>query len=498
MVRRQLSGDLKHAKKQTLSGLQYNLEQHKGSMEHSLRKGALGLLDTTVMAVAGSAPAYSITASTAALVAAVGTAGPAALLIAFLPMLGITIAFSYLNLWRSDAGAAYAWVGRAIHPALGFIAGLALLSLSTIFMVAAALPAGEATLDLIAPGQLHNVLWATAIGAVWFLGVLALVTCGITATAKVQVVLTLLEVAALILVGGLAIWRSRMVPVAFFSWDWFLPSRLGTFDSFSAGMLIAIFYFFGWDVSSNLAEETENANKAAGFGGIVGVLVIVALFLLVQVATQMTLTSDEIQANATNLLPALGHVALGMPWSAIAVLAVMVSAVATLQTQLLQCTRLLFSMARDRVIGEPMGWLHPRFQTPWFAGIAVAAVALILFAASATVASLNQLMSDLINAIGVQISFYYALAGIACVWYYRDVMFTGWRILLFAGIVPLTSALFVASVGLYELPQLGLLVSAISIGTILIGILPLCYYRRLYKSRFYTDPPESAKITQTS
>jgi amino acid transporter len=81
-------------------------------MEHSLRKGALGLLDTTVMAVAGSAPAYSITASTAALVAAVGTAGPAALLIAFLPVIGITIAFSYLNLWRSDAGAAYAWVGR--------------------------------------------------------------------------------------------------------------------------------------------------------------------------------------------------------------------------------------------------------------------------------------------------------------------------------------------------------------------------------------------------
>jgi amino acid transporter len=146
MVRRQLSGDLKHAKKQTLSV--YNLEQHKGSMEHSLRKGALGLLDTTVMAVAGSAPAYSITASTAALVAAVGIAGPAALLIAFLPMIGITIAFSYLNLWRSDAGAAYAWVGRTIHPALGFIAGWALLSLSTIFMVAAALPAGEATLDL--------------------------------------------------------------------------------------------------------------------------------------------------------------------------------------------------------------------------------------------------------------------------------------------------------------------------------------------------------------
>jgi Amino acid permease len=82
-------------------------------------------------------------------------------------------------------------------------------------------------------------------------------------------------------------------------------------------------YYFGWDVASNLAEETANAKKVAGFGGIVGVLVIIALFLLAQVAIQMALTSDQIQKNAANLLPAFGHVALSAPWSAIAVLAVM-------------------------------------------------------------------------------------------------------------------------------------------------------------------------------
>lgn len=460
--------------------------------DRSLRQGALGLLDTAVMAVAGSAPAYSITASTAALAAAVGIAGPAALSVAFLPMIGITIAFSYLNRWRSEAGAAYAWVGRAIHPALGFLAGWALLSLTTIFNVVAALPAGEATLELVMPGQLHDPLWATGIGAIWFLGVLAVVTCGITATAKMQVILTLLEVGAVILVCGLAIWNVRMAPAAAFTWDWFFPSTFGTFESFSAGMLVAIFYYCGWDVSANLAEETVNARTSAGLAGIIGVLVIFVLFLLAQVAIQMTLTSGQIQANAANLLPALGHLALGAPWSAIAVLAVMASAVATIQTQLVQCSRLLFAMARDRVIGEPMGRLHPRFQTPWLAGFAVAAVSLPLFAASATVPAVNQLMSELINAIGVQVSFYYVLAGIACVCYYRKVMFTGWRVLVFAGIVPLTSALFVACVVIYQLPRLGWRVSGMSIGTILTGIVPLCYYRWRYKSRFYTDPLESA------
>ncbi|MGH6844442.1 MAG: amino acid permease, partial [Methylocella sp.] len=162
-------------------------------MEPSLKKGALGFLDSLAMAIAGSAPAYSITVTTAALVAASGVAGPAALWIAALPIVGITIAFAYLNRWRPDAGAAYAWVGRALHPALGFLAGWALLSLSTIFNVAAALPAGQATLDLLAPGRSHDVLWATGAGTIWVLGVLALITFGITLSAKAQVVLTLLE-----------------------------------------------------------------------------------------------------------------------------------------------------------------------------------------------------------------------------------------------------------------------------------------------------------------
>ena len=451
-------------------------------MEGSLKKGALSFVDVLTMAVAGSAPAYSITVSTAALVAAAGIAGPAALWIAALPMLGITIAFAYLNRWRPDAGAAYAWVGRAMHPALGFLAGWVLLSTSTIFNVAAALPAGQATLDLFAPGLSHDVVWAAATGAVWFIGVLALVTFGITASAKAQVVLTLLEVGAIILVCGLAIWNSRAGPAAAFSWDWFFPSAFGTFQSFSAGMLVALFYYFGWDVSANLAEETAGADTA-GIACIVGVFVIVALFLLAQVAVQMALTPSEIQANGGNLLPALGAAAHPAPWSAIAVLAVLVSAVATIETQLLQCTRLLFSMARDRVIGEAMGKLHPRFQTPWFASFAVAGVTLVLFAGSANVSSVNLLMSDLINAIGVQVAFYYALAGIACAWHYRQAMRNDWKVLAFAGIVPSISALFVACVGVTQLPHLGWRVASLSIGSILIGVAPFWYYRRRDRRR---------------
>lgn len=250
-------------------------------------------------------------------------------------------------------------------------------------------------------------------------------------------------------------------------------------------MLVALFYYFGWDVSANLAEETADAGKAAGLACILGVLAVVALFLLAQVAAQIALTPSEIEANGGNLLPALGAAALPRPWSAIAVLAVLVSTLATIETQLLQCTRLLFSMARDRVIGEKMGKLHPRFQTPWLAGFAVGGISLLLFAGSTTVPSLSVLMGDLINAIGVQVACYYALTGFACAWQHRKTAPGDWWTLTFAVIVPFISALFVACVGIYQLPFLGLRVSLLSIGTILIGAPLFLYYRRRHRSAFF-------------
>src|ERR1700730_2931973 len=203
----------------------------------SLKKGALSFFDTLIMAIAGSAPAYSITVSTAALIVAAGLAGPAALWVAALPMFGITLAFARLNRWQPDAGAAYVWVGRAMHPALGFLAGWALLSLSTIFNVAAALPAGQATLEIFAPGLAHDVLWATAVGALWFVGVLAVVTAGISVSTRTQIALTLFEVFAIIIVCGAAIWNARTTPAATFSWEWFSPTGFGSIQAFSAGML---------------------------------------------------------------------------------------------------------------------------------------------------------------------------------------------------------------------------------------------------------------------
>src|SRR5690242_21543316 len=98
-------------------------DQHGASSEHHHKLQADGVspAGSIVMAVAGSAPAYSIAATTATLVGVAGLGAPGALLWCGLPMLGIAWAFLYLGRVDVHAGASYSWVARGLHPILGFL-----------------------------------------------------------------------------------------------------------------------------------------------------------------------------------------------------------------------------------------------------------------------------------------------------------------------------------------------------------------------------------------
>ena len=88
-----------------------------------LKQNAIGLADAIIVGMASSGPTASLAVTLAAIVAACSYAGPVAIAVCFLPMLGIALAYRRLNQWRVDCGASYVWAGRAITPYLGFIVG---------------------------------------------------------------------------------------------------------------------------------------------------------------------------------------------------------------------------------------------------------------------------------------------------------------------------------------------------------------------------------------
>lgn len=453
--------------------------------EHSLRSEVLGLFDSVIMGIAGVAPGYSIAASTAVLFGAVALGGAAALLYCGVAMFGIVFAFSYLGRFEANAGASYSWVRRALHPVLGYLSGWALIVSALIFMVAATVPAGANVLGLFSTAAANNTTDVTIVGAVFFLLMVAAVAAGVMITVTVQIVMSCIELALLLLFAVLAIFHGHHVRT--FSWHWFAPSVFHGWSGFFAGALVAAFYYWGWDVTANLNEETKGAKKTPGIGGIIGIIFVFVLFEVFTIATNLVLTSGQISANSADVLSVLGQAVWHGTGGKFIVLAVVLSTVATLETTLIQVTRTLFAMGRDHTLPKRLGTIHPRLRTPIVATVAVTVFSLALFVGSQFVGSISSILTDAINAIGLQICIYYSLAGFAVIVLYRKQIFLSLTNFIFMGLWPLVGALFMAIMFVKAIPNLNATTLWVGLGAMALGLIPMTYYWA--KGNPYFDMP---------
>lgn len=446
------------------------------SRGRGLQANVLGTFDTVVMAIAGSAPAYSIAATTAVLVSAVGLASPAALLYCAIPMLGIALAFSYLSRIDVNAGASYSWVGRTLHPFLGFVSGWALVISATIFMVAGSLPAGSMTLALFDEGLAHDTALSTLVGAAWFLVMLGVVLGGARLTVRAQLVMSGVELAILALFAVLALFHSGNARA--FDWAWLGFAHFDGVTGFASGALIAAFYYWGWDVTSNLSEETRNSRRTTGLAGLIGVGIVFLLFEVFTIAVNVILSDRQIQDHDANVLAVLGEEVWPGWGGKLLIVAVMLSTIATLETTLIQVTRALFAMGRDRTMPAALGRVHRRWNTPWVAVTVVGAVALLLLVASNALGTVGDILSDAISAIGLQIAVYYGLTGLAAVVAYRGILLKSVANFVFGGLWPLLGSVFMFWIFVESLGELSTTAIAIGVGGLAAGLVPMLWYWR--------------------
>ncbi|WP_406730072.1 APC family permease [Streptomyces sp. NBC_01794] len=465
------------------------------SKGRGLQANALGTFDTVVMAIAGSAPAYSLGATTAVLVGAVGLASPAALLYCAIPMLGIALAFSYLSRIDVNAGASYSWVGRTLHPFLGFISGWALVVSATIFMVAGSLPAGAMTLALFDEGLAENTALSTAVGACWFLIMLLVVLGGARLTVRAQLIMSGVELVILALFAVLAFIHTDNARA--FDWSWLGFSHFDGPSGFASGALIAAFYYWGWDVTSNLSEETRNSRRTTGLAGLIGIGIVFLLFEVFTIATNLILTSKQIEENDANVLGVLGDEIWAGWGGKLLIVSVMLSTIATLETTLIQVTRSLFAMGRDRTMPSALGRVHRTWNTPWVAILVVGAVALVMFIASNALGSVGEILADAISAIGLQIAVYYGLAGVAVVVAYRKMLLKSPVKFILGGLWPLLGAGFMFWIFVESLSELSSAAIAIGIGGLAVGLIPMLWYWKQGSDYYRPSKLDASRTVET-
>jgi amino acid transporter len=440
-------------------------------MSTELKANSLSFFESIIMGVAGSAPGFSIAVAIAGLLAAAGNVSPNALLIFAVPMLGISVAYKGLNKKLPHAGAAYEWTKQGFGKFFGFFSGWALLIAALVFMVTGAVPLGTATLQLFDPAMADNVLVTTAIGAVWFVAIAVVLITGIELTSKIQVVMSSIELIILFGISIAAFFHTAGGAVTPFSWSWFgFNYPAGTFAS---SALIVVFLYWGWDVTCNLSEETKgHPPNAAGNGGFLSIFITIASFVAFTVAALMMFTLKDATGYSDNLIY---HVALaaglGKTGGYAAALALILSSVATLETTMLQFSRTLFAMGRDRALPSYFGEVHEKTVTPVRTMYLLLVLGLILIAVSSLLPSIATILGDSVAAIAVQVCYYYGLAGLVCAWSYRDSYKQSLLTYIGYALFPALSALSLFALGIYAFIGYNTTIKIVGLGGLLVGII---------------------------
>ena len=462
-------------------------------MTHSLRKDSLSFFESLTLGVAGSGPANAISLAMGALIGTAGLRSPLYVLIFAVPMLGIALAYKALNRRVTHAGAAFNWVGLTFGKFHGFMSGWALITAQMIFIISGVVPLSTAVLDFINPALANSVPLTTGLSALWFLAIVGVIMLGIKMTSYLQLLMVAFEMLVLLGVGIAALIHAHGAPFAnALSWHSYKPSFFfssATLPEFSAAALMVIFLYWGWDVTANLGEETANGEHAAGNGGLSGVFVTIFLYSLYAAVTLMLLSAADTASDSSNLLYSLALAAgLGRPGGLIVSVAVIFSSAATVQTGMLQVTRTLFAMGRDGALPFSFGTVHPRTHNPATATWWLIGTGLVGILVTGFMPSVSAILSDAVAATGLQVAYYFGMAGLVCAWVHRTAYRRSWKQFLLYGLFPGLSAVVLIITGVYAITTFNFTTACVGIGTLLAGVL-------FFRPRRYTVEGELLAAT---
>jgi len=415
-----------------------------GAGEKGLKGGSLGLLSTTVIGVASTAPGYSLAATLGFVIGVVGFKSPAIMWLAFVPMAFTAASYYYLNRADPDCGTTFSWATRAMGPTVGWFGGWAIIVADVIVMAALAQIAGIYTFLLFgAEGLAENTFWVTVIGCVFIVIVTWICYIGIEVSARTQYFLLALELIALGLftvVALVRVWFGDVAGSVKPSLDWLSPVGIQGFElswaelnpfssnqsSLVVGLLLAIFIYWGWDSAVTVNEESSDAAHTPGKAAIISTVVLVAIYVVVSVAVQ-AFAGIESLADQDDVLAVVGDAVLGSWLGKLLIIAVLTSATASCQTTILPTTRTSLSMAAKGAAPKYFARIEPRYLTPSTSTVWMGVLSVVWYAGLTWFS--EDTLSDSLLSLGLMIAF-------ACVWYYRHHLGDGWRNAVYIGVFP--------------------------------------------------------------
>ena len=369
----------------------------------------LGQLEATTLLVGGTIGA-SIFLVPADVAREVGSPG---LLVATWVLSGLLAAcgalcFAELAAAIPETGGTYAFLKRAFPgtPASFLFGWMMCFTYATgaIAVVAAmaAVYAGEVFGRFLPSGS-----WGERVVAAGLIGILTTVNyLGVRMGGRTQDVLTVLKVGMLL---GLILVGLAFGEGGFDQFTPFLPADRDTgqaIGSLGSAMLLTLFAFSGAYFVTHVAGEVRDPAATIPRAILMAMGVVLVLYVTVNLTYVRVLSFDALQASERVAADAAQAI-LGPVGASVTALAVICSAMGTLNAQLLSYPRIFFAQSRDGLFFPAMARIHPVHRTP--------GPAILLVGGLASAYALAGTYQEILNAVGFVIQLLLSLAVLAVI-----------------------------------------------------------------------------------
>jgi APA family basic amino acid/polyamine antiporter len=269
------------------------------------------------------------------------------------------LAYAELGAMIPSSGGPYVFAREAWGPLVAFLCGW-----TYFFIVISASVAWLGINFATYLGQFVSLgAWAKQAAALGLIGVVTAVNYrGVRLGAGVQKLFTAMKVAGLaVLVTGA--WFAGSPAAG-------APEGTVTVSGFGVAMIACLTAYDGWIVLSAVAGEVERPQRNLALGAMLGVGIVIAIYLAVNLAYLRVLGVAGV-AGADRVGAQAAEAVLGRAGAAFVGVTALLSIIGGANGWSMAGPRLLFAQARDGLLFKRFAEVHPRFETPHVAILAL-------------------------------------------------------------------------------------------------------------------------------
>ena len=143
----------------------------------------------------------------------------------------------------------------------------------------------------------------------------------------------------------------------------YLNGKINIFTGIMVSLSAAFWAFDGWNNITYIAGEVKNPKKNIPIGLGVGTLIVIAIYLIINLAYIYVLPIEKIASSKLVAADTAAQV-LGIFGGSFIAFAVMVSTFGTSNGTIMVSARLYYSMAREKLFFEKIGKINKKYKTP--------------------------------------------------------------------------------------------------------------------------------------